>query len=234
VVGYPVHGFWGYKTNGIFQTEADVQNYKNADGKLIQPNAQPGDFRWVDTNGDGTIGPSDYTYLGSSLPTYTYGLTVNLGYGNKNMGNFDFMVFLQGQGGNKIFQNYRRFDAGSVNFPLDYLNRWTGQGTSNSFPRLATSGVGDNNSNFTNFSDFYLHNGDFLRIKNMQLGYSLPVKIAKSIMAEKLRIYVAVENLATFTNYTGFDPEIGGGVFGIDKGFYPQSRTWMLGLNLQF
>lgn len=235
VDGYPVHGFWGYKTNGIFQTQADVQNYKSTNGKIIQPNAEPGDFRWKDINGDGVIDANDVTYLGSGLPTYTYGLTINLGYGNKQLGNFDLLIFINGQGGNKIFQDYRRFDAGAVNFPQYYLNRWTGPGTSNTFPRLATFGLGDaSNGNFTNMSDFYLHNGDFLRFKNIQLGYTLPERIAKSIRAEKLRIYVAAENLLTLTKYNGLDPEIGGNVFGVDKGFYPQSRTLMVGVNLQF
>jgi TonB-linked SusC/RagA family outer membrane protein len=233
VVGYPIHGFWGYKTNGIFQTQSDVQNYKSTNGTVIQPDAQPGDFRWKDVNGDGTIDENDVTYLGSGLPTYTYGLSINVEYNSKHVGSFDLLVFINGQGGNKIFQNYRRFDAGAVNFPLAYLNRWTGPGTSNSFPRLA-SGTGDDNGNFTNMSDFYLHDGKFLRIKNIQLGYSLPERIAKSIKAEKFRIYIAVENLATLTKYDGFDPEIGGSVFGVDKGFYPQSRTLMAGINLQF
>jgi len=236
VVGYPVHGFWGYKTNGVFQNAADVQNYKSSDGTIIQPNAKPGDFRWTDVNDDGVINASDVTYLGSSLPTYTYGLTLNAEYGNKSMGSFDFMVFFQGQGGNKIFQDYRRFDAGAVNFPAYYMNRWTGEGTTNSFPRLATFGMGDkSNANFNNMSDFYLHDGAFLRVKNVQLGYNLPARISRAISSDKIRIYVAVENLATFTKYNGFDPEIGGGdVFSIDKGYYPQSRTFMVGLNLQF
>lgn len=231
VVGHPAFAFWGYQTNGVFQTQTDVQNYKSANGTVIQPNAQPGDFRWKDVNGDGTISPSDMTYLGSPLPTYTYGLTINAGYGNKKIGNFDFMIFFQGQGGNKIFQGYRRLDVGNANFPADYMNRWTGAGTTNSYPRMTLS---DPNENYLYMSNFYLHNGAFMRIKNVQLGYSFPESVAKAIRAEKIRIYIAAENLVTFTTYNGFDPEIGGGVFGIDKGFYPQSRTLIAGLNLQF
>lgn len=230
-LGYPVFAFWGYKTNGVFQTASDVQNYKSADGKVIQPDAQPGDFRWTDKNGDGTISTDDETYLGSPLPTYTYGLSLNAGYGNERLGNFDLTVFIQGQGGNKIFQGYRRLDIGNANFPIDYLNRWTGAGSTNSYPRMTLS---DANHDYTYMSDFYLQNGAFLRVKNVQIGYSLPASVAKAIKASKLRIYIAAENLVTLTKYNGFDPEIGGGVFGIDKGFYPQARTFMAGLNLDF
>jgi len=234
VPGYPLLAFWGYKTNGVFQTQADVQNYKSADGMVIQPNAQPGDFRWTDVDGNGTINSNDMTYLGSPLPTYNYGLTLTAEYGNNISGKFDFMIFFQGQGGNKIFQGYRRLDIAVANFPLDYLNRWTGPGSTNSYPRLTVAT--DPNGNFTSMSDFYLHDGAYMRIQNAQLGYTLPSKIEKAIKASKIRIYVSAENLATITGYTGYDPAVGSnpGSNGIDKGFYPIARTYMVGLNLQF
>ena len=230
-IGYPVNGFWGYKTNGVFQTQTDVMNYKSSNGMVIQPGAQAGDFRWMDVNDDGVINSQDVVYLGSPLPTYNYGFNLTVGYGNGSIGNLDLTVFLQGQGGNKIFEQYRRLDAGAVNFPLYYLNRWTGAGSTNSFPLLTAN---DANGNYSKMSDFYLHKGDFLRVKNVQLGYSLPAKATKAITAEKIRIYVAVENLTTLTGYSGYDPEIGGNVFGIDSGNYPLPRTVMAGLNLQF
>ena len=141
------------------------------------------------------------------------------------------MLFAQGAAGNKIFQGLRRLDVNNANFQTDVLTRWTGEGTSNSYPRLT---INDTNQNFTRMSDFYLEKGDYLRLKVVQLGYSLPTSIAESIKASKIRMYVTAENLYTLTKYTGYDPEIGGTVGGVDKGFYPQARTFMFGLNVQF
>jgi len=172
--------------------------------------------------------------LGSPLPTYNYGLNLTFGYGNKSIGNFDLTIFIQGQGGNMIFEQYHRLDAGNANFTLDFLNRWTGAGSTNSFPILTDNTSDARNQNYSRMSDFYLHKGDFMRLKNVQLGYSLPAKAAKALTAEQIRIYVAAENLATLTGYTGYDPEIGGNVFGVDSGNYPLPRTLMVGLNLQF
>ncbi|WP_116789188.1 SusC/RagA family TonB-linked outer membrane protein [Flavobacterium psychrotrophum] len=225
-VGSSWNEFYGYQTNGIFQNQADIDNYKSADGTVIQPGAQPGDFRWTDLNGDGKITDEDRKYLGSPLPKYTYGLTVNLAYKN-----FDLTLFGQGAGGNKIFQGLRRLDLGTANWQTAALNRWTGEGTSNSYPRISTS---DNNKNFTNMSNFYLQKGDYFRIKIVQLGYSLPSDLIGKAGIAKTRVYVTGENLFTFTKYTGFDPEIGGNVSGIDRGYYPQARSFMLGVNLAF
>jgi hypothetical protein len=225
-VGLPYNSFWGYQTAGIFQNMAEVNAYKNSSGGLIQPNARPGDFRWVDTNGDGVITAADQKNLGSPLPKYTFGLTLNFEYKG-----FDLMVFTQGAAGNKIFQGLRRLDIGTANYQTDALGRWNGDGTSNTFPRLTTN---DTNGNFTNPSNFYLENGDYLRIKVVQLGYSLPSAIINKIGASKIRLFTTGQNLFTLTKYTGYDPEIGGNVMGIDKGYYPQARTIMFGANLQF
>ncbi len=226
LVGQSYNSFWGYQTAGIFQNMAEVNAYKNAAGGLIQPNARPGDFRWVDTNGDGVITADDEKNLGSPLPKYTFGLTLNLEYKG-----FDLMVFTQGAAGNKIFQGLRRLDIGTANYQTDALGRWNGDGTSNTYPRLTTN---DTNGNFTNPSNFYLENGDYLRLKIVQLGYSLPSDVISKIGASKIRLFLTGENLLTLTKYTGFDPEIGGNVMGIDKGYYPQARTVMFGANLQF
>lgn len=218
--------FFGLKTAGIFQNWDEINAYRNSTGALIQAKAQPGDFRWVDANNDGTIDDKDVVKLGGSLPKYTFGATLNLDYKN-----FDFSVMFQGAAGNKIFQGLRRLDVGNANYQTVALSRWTGEGTSNDYPRLTSD---DQNGNFTKMSDFYLENGDYLRLKLLSLGYTIPSEAVKTIGAEKVRLYVTGSNLVTFTKYTGYDPEIGGGVFGIDKGFYPQPRTFLFGLNVQF
>ena len=225
-VGQPVNSFYGFKTDGIFQNQAEVNAYANASGTPIQPNALPGDFRWKDINGDGKITADDRTFIGSPLPDYTFGFTVNLEYKH-----FDLLVFAQGVTGNQIFQGLRRLDVENANYQTAALGRWTGEGTSNSYPRLTNN---DTNKNFNNPSDFYLEDGDYLRFKTIQLGYSLPTDVVNKAGMTKARFYLTGENLFTFTKYTGFDPEIGGGVMGIDRGFYPQAKTYMLGVNLQF
>ncbi len=225
-VGQSYNAFYGYKTAGIFQNVAEINAYKNATGGMIQPNARPGDFRWQDTNGDGTITEADKTFLGTNLPKYTFGLTLNADYKG-----FDVMVFAQGATGNKIFQGLRRLDISNSNYQTITLSRWTGEGTSNTYPRLTSNDV---NGNFGNMSDFYLEKGDYLRLKVVQLGYTLHHKYLSKIGANSLRFYVTGENLLTLTKYTGYDPEIGGGVFGIDKGYYPQARSFIFGAQLQF
>ncbi|MBK7635890.1 MAG: hypothetical protein IPJ13_17620 [Saprospiraceae bacterium] len=116
----------------------------------------------------------------------------------------------------------RRLDIGNSNFQTKALSRWTGEGTSNSFPRLVSN---DPNGNFGRMSDFYLEDGDYARLKLVQLGYTLPGNVSGKIGSSRIRLYLTGENLLTLTKYTGYDPEIGGGVFGIDKGFYPQARS---------
>ena len=227
-VGHPYNSFWGYQSLGIFQNDQQIQNYKNKNGGLIQPNARPGDFIWADLNGDGTItnGDLDKTFLGSNIPKYTFGFTINMNF----MG-FDFMTFAQGVAGNKIFQGLRRLDILSSNYPARAMSRWTGEGSSQDYPRLINS---DPNGNFGNMSAFYLEDGDYLRLKVVQLGYTLPNRLFSKIGISRLRVYVTAENLFTLTNYTGYDPEVGGGIFGIDRGQYPQARTFLGGIQLSF
>ena len=225
-VGQPVNQFYGYQTQGIFQNQSEINAYSNASGSLIQPNAVPGDFRWKDIDGDGKITADDRTIIGNPIPKYTFGFTFNIDYEN-----FDLLLFAQGVAGNKIYQNFRRLDIPNVNYTTEALGRWTGEGSSNTYPRLTQS---DTNFNFSNPSDFYIKDGDYLRIKTMQLGYSLPKSFLTKANIQRTRVYITGENLFTFTKYNGFDPEIGGNVFGIDKGFYPQAKSYMLGVNLQF
>ncbi|MGE5519077.1 MAG: SusC/RagA family TonB-linked outer membrane protein, partial [Candidatus Dadabacteria bacterium] len=228
-VGHPYNSFWGYKKLGIFQNEQQIQDYKDKNtGALIQPNARPGDFIWADLNGDGIInsGDADKTFLGNSIPKYTFGMTVNLGFKG-----FDFTAFAQGVAGNKIFQGLRRLDILASNYPAKAMSRWTGEGTSTDYPRLISS---DPNGNFGNMSEFYLENGDYLRLKVLQLGYTFPNQLLGRVGISRFRVYATVENLLTLTKYTGYDPEVGGGVFGIDRGMYPQARTVLGGIQLSF
>ncbi|HPH84587.1 MAG TPA: TonB-dependent receptor [Ferruginibacter sp.] len=225
-VGESYNSFFGYQTAGIFQNEAEIAAYTNKANGLIQPNARPGDFRWVDVDGDGEITGKDKTFLGSNIPKLTFGITINVGYKG-----FDLMVFGQGATGNKIFQGLRRLDIINSNYQTKALSRWTGEGTSTDYPRLTND---DKNGNFGNMSDFYLEKGDYFRLKIVQLGYTYSNNFLKKIGLTRLRVYVTGENLATMTKYTGYDPEIGGGVFGIDKGYYPQARSFIAGVQVQF
>jgi len=223
----PYPYFYGRKTDGIFQNWAEVNAYKNKQGGLIQPNAQPGDVRFVDINGDGKINDDDRTNIGKGMPDWTYGFNLNVSYKN-----FDLSMVFQGTIGNQIYDATRRTDLKYINMPSYMWGRWTGEGTSNSIPRFSWT---DNNGNWLS-SDLYVKNGDYLRLRNIQLGYTLPQKITKKVLISSLRLYVGAENLLTFTKYDGFDPEIsdGGTSTGIDRGIYPQARTFTFGLNLKF
>ena len=140
-------------------------------------------------------------------------------------------IFGQGVEGNDIFKATRRFDLQMANMTADALDRWTGEGSTNTYPRLVTN---DPNRNFSRSSDFYVEDGGFFRIKTLQLGYNLPYSVLEKINIKKVRLYVSGNNLLTITRYTGFDPEIGGGSFGIDRGCYPQARFYLAGVNLTF
>lgn len=227
-VGESFNSFYGYKTNGIFQNQAEIDSYVNSEGTVIQPDAVPGDFKWVDSNGDGSITEADRMFLGNALPSWTFGFTLNAAWKQ-----FDIQVFGQGVAGNKIFQAVRRLDIPTANWQGKALNRWTAEGSTNSYPRLSTS---DPNYNFSNPSDFYLEDGDYFRIKTLQIGYTFSKPLIKKAGLKNARIYVSSNNLVTFTKYSGFDPEIGGGpdLFGVDAGIYPQARSFLLGVNVGF
>ena len=224
--GEPFPYFYGYKTAGVFQNMAEVNAYTNADGSLIMPNAQPGDVRFVDVNGDGKIDADDRTNIGNGTPTWTFGFNFNAEWKG-----FDLNLFLQGVTGNKVFDATYRSDVFSGNFPTWMLGRWTGEGTSNKYPILK-------NGDATNWqvSDLYLCDGSYLRLKNISLGYTLPKQLTQKLSISRLRFYVMAENLITWTKYWGFDPEIssGGTSLGVDYGVYPQARTYTIGFNLSF
>ncbi len=226
LVGQPVGVFYGYKTDGLFQNQAEVEAYANSEGTPIQPNASPGDFRFVDINGDGAITEEDRTVIGDPTPNWTYGAELNY-----EIKNFTVSVVGQGVGGNDIFRANRRFDLQMANLPGDALERWTGEGTSNTHPRLVAN---DPNMNFARSSDFYIEDGSFFRIRNAQVAYTLPSEMTERIRMSKCKIYLSVNNAFTFTKYKGFDPEIGGQSFGVDRGIYPIPRQYLIGLNVTF
>ena len=224
--GFPIAYFWGYKTAGIFQNQNDIFSHINSDGQLLQENAQPGDVRFVDVNGDGVINEDDRTFIGNPTPDVTFGFNASLEYKN-----FDVSFFFQGALGNEIFNGTQRRDLRFTNRTTEILNRWTGEGTSNSVPRYTW--VDSNNND--RVSDLYIEDGSFVRLKNFQIGYNLPAGLRDKIGAEKFRIFISGENLLTFTKYTGVDPEIGAfGSFdiGIDRAIYPQARTLRFGIGL--
>ncbi len=231
--GEPFPYFYGYQTMGVFQNEAEVQAYTDATGNLIQPNAVPGDFRFADLSGpegtpDGKIDEYDKTKIGKCTPDWTFGLNLNAEWKG-----FDLNMFWQGTRGNDIFDMTMRVDRQNQNLPNWMLGRWTGEGTSNDIPRYVVGNSGNMVA-----SDLYVCDGSYLRLKNLQLGYTLPKRLTQKAFIDRLRFYVMAENLVTFTKYQGYDPEISSGsganVMGVDWGVYPQARTWTIGVNLGF
>lgn len=227
-VGTPLGVFWGHRTDGVFQNQAEIDAYVGADGEKIQPSAVPGDFKFVDTNGDGVISDADRVILGDPYPEFTGGLSLNMEYSG-----FDFYMQWSTSLGQDVWDATRRYDLNGTNYTTSYLNRWTGEGSTNSFPRVTAV---DNNKNMSTPSDFFLKDASFARMRTITLGYTLPKSITNSLKIRKLRVYVSAENLITITNYDGLDPEIGGNVFenGIDRGIYPQARTVLGGVNVTF
>ena len=224
--GMPFPYFYGYKTDGIFQNMEEIAAYTDKNGNMIQPNAKPGDVRFVDVYEDGVIDDKDRTDIGKGMPDWTYGINLNVAWKG-----IDLSMMWQGMIGNDVFDATRRVDITASNLPSWMLGRWTGEGTSNRYPRFV---LGDNVN--WQASDLYVYDGSYLRLKNIQIGYTLPSNLVKKVFLSSLRVYVAAENLLTFTKYHGFDPEIssGGTSLGIDRGVYPQAKTWTVGVNLAF
>ncbi len=229
--GHAIGYFWGYETDGIFQTTDEVNAYTNSEGKLIQPKAKPGDLRYVDLNGDGAISELDKTDLGDPNPDFIYGLSFSA-----NWKGIDFSLVTNGVAGNQIVQSYRSQSDKYSNYTTDILDRWTGPGTSNTVPRVTNSNI-----NYQ-FSDIFVKSGSYFRISNITLGYNL-AEIVKVKSLSSLRLYVSIQNLYTFTKYNGMDPEVGYGFdngvtdqfsSGIDLGFYPRPRTILFGISVKY
>lgn len=224
VVGQPYRSFWLYETGGIFQTDDEAAAYVGPDGKRIQENAKAGDLKFIDQNGDGKLNDDDRIYMGNAFPKITYGFTANASWKN-----FDFSMFWQGVGGVKLFhifkestlnaseQGYNRWDK--------ILEAWSPTNTGGTIPRISAN---DPNNNFQTASDWYLENGNYLRLKSVVLGYNFN-KLYRNM---KLRVYISSDNLLTITKYSGMDPEVGG--WGFDGGQFPVSRIYAAGVKLTF
>ena len=224
--GHSIGYFWGYKTAGIFQNAQEIADWKAAGNGILQADVKPGDVKYVDLNKDGKIDADDKTDLGNGMPSFTFGL--NFGFDYRG---FDFAVNGNGVMGNKIVQSYRNQTNKQANYTTAILGRWTGEGTSNSMPRVTETNIN------WQFSDLYLQDGDFLRISNITVGYDF-AKVMKFKFISQCRLYGSVQNAFTFTKYNGMDPEIGYGtdkwVSGIDLGYYPRPQTFLVGVNLKF
>ena len=225
-VGKPVGYFYGYVTNGIFQ------NAEQVEGSPQRETAVPGDVRYKDLNNDDVIDDKDRTMIGSPWPDFVYGITLGAAWKG-----FDFNLFIQGSQGNDVMNmTLLDFESGTgyMNARSDYLSRaWSGEGSTDRYHRISARQEGN-----LLVSDYFLEDGSYARIKNVQLGYDFCNRvIKKNKIISQCRLYLGAQNLFTFTNYSGLDPEIGSSnatVNGIDSGFYPQARVWTVGLNLKF
>lgn len=223
-VGLPIGYFYGYKTDGVFQNQTEIDAHPSQ--IALGANAAPGDIRFVDVNDDGVVNADDRTNIGDPIPNATMGFNLQLNYKN-----LDFALYTFASVGNDMVRNYERTlsDANRLNYVLD---RWTGEGSTNTTPRVTTGATANNV-----LSDYFVEDASYLRIQNIQLGYTLNPKIAEKAFISKLRLYAGVNNLYTFTKYKGFDPGASSGApigGGIDYGFYPIPRTYLLGLNINF
>jgi TonB-linked SusC/RagA family outer membrane protein len=230
-VGESIYAYNVIRTAGIFQTQAEVDNYKSKDGTVIQPNAKPGDRKFIDHNDDGVINNNDRQITGSPFPGFSYGFSINVSYKG-----FDLNVFAQGVQGNKLFNalkytNMNPSIGTNFNMLKGILNAWTPTNTNTDVTRVIST---DLNGNYGKTSDWYIEDGSYMRIKNVTLGYTLPAALTNRANIGAVRFYVTTNNLFTFTKYKGYDPEVGMDQYGIDAARYPQSRNVLLGLNVNF
>ncbi|MET6998056.1 SusC/RagA family TonB-linked outer membrane protein [Chitinophaga defluvii] len=235
-IGMPVGYYFGWIADGIFQNQAEV------DKSPQKGVSTPGDIRFRDINGtdangkviagpDGKLDAADRTMIGNPWPDFTYGLNMNFGYKN-----FDLSLFWQGSQGNDVM-NILRYDTeagtGWYNAPKGFLEKaWNGEGSTNKYYKISNN-AGLN----TNISSYFVEDGSYLRLKNVQLGYNFPEQWLKSARISNIRLYVGAQNLFTFTKYTGLDPEMGNAsplLMGIDQGYFPQARTFLIGVNARF
>ena len=236
--GHPIGYFWGYKTEGVMQNEADVQAYldKNCKGNAANSKQgtgiKPGDLKFVDVTGDGIVNDDDKTELGNPHPDVTMGITLGASYKG-----FDLSVTGFGAFGQQVARSFRKFTDGEYeNFTTEVYDYWHGEGTSNKYPLLAHMNAGPN---WQTISDIYIEDASYFRLQNLTVGYDF-TKIWKNSPFQQLRLYFAAQNLFTITGYKGMDPENGTAigsdswVTGVDVGNYPQPRTYMVGVNVKF
>lgn len=230
-VGQPIGFFYGFKTDGILQNQDEVDAYVTPDGAPYFNDQRPGDVRFVDQNLDGVIDEDDKMYLGNPNPDFEMGLQINLEYKNVYLN-----TTLAGKFGMQVMQSYRSFaDNFTQNYTSSVFDRWHGEGTSTTMPRLTYG----SNRNQQFISDIYMHNADYLRINNLTIGYNFGKLLSDFEAVSTLKVYAAVNNLYTFTKYDGMDPEVrfghdAGWASGIDLGLYPSPRTVMFGLSVAF
>lgn len=228
IKGKPIGSFYGYDAIGVFQSNSDIENYKSPNGVILQPDAIPGDLKFANTNDDDVINGEDRTYLGSPIPKYTLGLNGGVTYGS-----WDASISIQGVAGNKLF-NFKRANRNAfpdANFDLDfYENHWDGKGTSNDYPSAALT-----RKNIQPNS-FFVESGSYVRVRTIQIGYTISDKLAKRVAFRSARIYVNAQNPLTIFGYNGFTPEIGGSPIstGIDESTYPLSAIYTFGINASF
>ncbi len=222
VVGQSIGAFYGWKSDGIFQNQEEIDNSPTRGVE------QPGDIRIVDSNGDEVINEDDKVFLGSPIPDFVYGFTISGSYRQ-----FNFLMDFDGQIGNKIL-NARLAERGfrQLNYDAAFLDRWTGPGSSNSEPRVTESG-----HNYE-VLDRFLEDGDFFRLRNIQLGYTVPVNSIGGVSFRNIRLFANATNVFTNTDFNGFNPQVGGGAViatGIAGGnIFPLARSYTFGIEIDF
>ena len=222
MAGFPIGYFYGYKVEGVYQNQAEIDNSP----KNTLANVTPGDLKFVDVDGNGEITPADRTMIGDPTPDVTYGINFNVGYKNWELG-----VDMMGQAGNEIYRTWDNYNWSQFNFMKQRLNRWHGEGTSNSQPLLNMKHT-INNLN----SEYYIEDGSFFRIRNVQLAYNFDKTLLSRIGVQALKLYANIQNLKTWKHNTGYTPELGGTAiaFGVDNGSYPMPVVYTFGFNLTF
>lgn len=228
-VGFPIGYFWALRTDGVFQNQEEIDNYVNSAGEKIMPNAKPGDLKFVNQDDNNSIDEKDRVMIGSPHPKFRFGVSLNMAYKV-----FDFSMVTNGALGQHIFKSYRNINQRPLdNYTTDILGRWTGEGTSNSIPRVTVG----NHINDSYISDRYIEKGDYWKCSNLTVGYDFK-KLFTLIPLQQLRLYLSVQNLFVVTSYSGMDPEVGQGkeawASGIDNGYYPNPRSFMVGASIKF
>ena len=222
MAGYPIGYFYGYKVEGVYQSQADI----DASPKNTLATVTPGDLKFADVDGNGEITPEDRTMIGNPTPKVTYGFSLGVNYKNWSLG-----IDMMGQGGNKIFRTWDNYNFAQFNYLEQRLDRWHGEGTSNTQPLLNSK----HSINYLN-SDYYIESGNFFRIRNVQLAYAFDKSLLAKIRLQALKVYVNIQNLKTWKHNTGYTPELGGTAtaFGVDNGSYPVPAVYTFGINLTF
>ncbi len=231
--GMPFPFFFGYRTDGIFNSQEELDAHVNSDGVALQPLAAPGDVKFVDTNGDGIINPGDRVDLGNAYPDFTTGLSLGAEYKG-----FDFKAFLYASFGNEAVNSLIGFNespTGLQNSTRNRLDRWTPENTASNEPRMTQQNRNDN----MRFSDRYVEDASFIKLRNVQIGYRLPASLVERLKLRSVRIYASADNLWRRTSYKGFDPEFGSlysspFFYGVDLANYPQAKTIIGGVNVTF